>query len=159
MESELFEKTLENPNLSSGSTESFTNSSATTNQSNSSDDEEMDHVTEIVGTFGPFHATVYTLLGLTISIHYWQMTCNKFLTYPTDFHCSMPQHLENTVDLEMWLNMSSPILEGNIYDRCNIFDIDYQNATVRPEAWTKTRPCTSWQFQNVYFSVRYILFL
>ena len=116
---------------------------------------EIDHITSIIGPFGLFHAVIYTVVGMTISIHYWQMTSNKFLAYETDFWCSRPENLKN-LSAEIWKNVSAPLLENGEFDRCNIFDVTFEKSSNRPEENTKTVPCKSWEYDNQYFSVRCI---
>ena len=54
---------------------------------------KLDHLTKIIGPFGPFHAIIYTAIGLSIVIHGWQMFSNKFYTYKTNFWCAKPNSL------------------------------------------------------------------
>ena len=68
---------------------------------------DIDHLTKIIGVFGPFHAMVYTAIGLSIIIHGWQMFSNKFYTYDTDFWCKKPESLSE-LSTKDWLHLSAP---------------------------------------------------
>ncbi len=112
---------------------------------------KLDHLTAIIGIFGPFHAVIYSIIGLTISMHTWQMMCNKFLTYPTDFWCQRPEMFQN-LSLEEWLNISTPLTKDGKFDKCNIFDVDFAQISERPdETTTEVVPCQNWEFQSEHF--------
>ena len=88
---------------------------------------KFDHLTEIIGIFGPFHMIINTTLALSVIIHNWQMFSNKFYTYEPNFWCARP---ENQIDLSgsNWLNLSSPLKSVDDkyeFDKCLQFDIDY----------------------------------
>ena len=88
----------------------------------------VDHLTKIIGVFGPFHAMVYTAIGLSIIIHGWQMFSNKFYTYDTDFWCKKPESLSE-LSTKDWLHLSAPMKTvGNktVHSHCEMFDIDYR---------------------------------
>ena len=58
------------------------------------------------------------------------------------------------MSVENWLNISSPILSNGNFDRCNMFDIDYENfVTERPEENTNTIACTNWEYNEEIFQV------
>ena len=120
---------------------------------------KIDHLTEIIGVFGPFHAMICTSIGLSIIIHNWQMFSNKFYTYEPNFWCARP---ESEIDLSgsNWLNLSSPLNSvDNEYefDKCLQFDIDYKNIDVRPEENTSTILCSSWEYETEPFDVSLFL--
>ena len=117
------------------------------------EDVKIDHLTELIGLFGPFQGAVYLIMGITISMHTWQMMGNKFFTYKTDYYCTRPENLQH-LTIESWLNLSSPFTENGEFDHCQIFDIDYDSVAVRPEESTQTKLCTSWEYHNEYFQVR-----
>ena len=86
-------------------------------------------------------------------IHGCQVMANKFLTYPVEHWCMRPKHYQS-ISIENWLNISSPILLDGNFDRCNMFDIDYGNAVMeRPEENTKTIACTHWEYNEQTFQV------
>ncbi len=82
------------------------------------------------------------------------MMANKFYTYQTDYWCTRPPshaHLSQ----EEWLNISAPMDSNGDYDRCAIFDVNYDNLWLRPEDGTGTVKCTSWEYDAHYFDVRF----
>ena len=128
------------------------------NSKDSKNDSTMkvtDTQTELIGAFGPWQGVIYTTCALTIIIHAWQMMVNKFLTYPVEHWCERPENYQN-MSVENWLNVSSPILSDGNFDRCNMFDIDYENSViVRPDENTNTIPCISWEYDENFFQVSY----
>jgi len=116
------------------------------------DDENLDHLTKIIGPFGKFHLVVYFTLGLSVSMHAWQTLANKFYTYPTDYWCARP---ENFTDLSVdeWLNLSTPLNEEGKFDRCFVFDVDYEKLSERPLDGTPIVKCSRWEYDAHYFSV------
>ena len=108
---------------------------------------KVDHLTEIIGIFGPFHLIIYVVMGLSIIIHGWQMFSNKFYTYPTNFWCQRPMSQAN-LTTELWLNLSTPLKHGSEdeFDKCLIFDVDYSSINTRPEESTPTIPCKSFEY-------------
>ena len=56
-----------------------------------STEDNSDHLTKIIGIFGPFHAVFYFITALVYCLHCWQMMSNKFYTYPTDYWCVRPE--------------------------------------------------------------------
>ena len=109
---------------------------------------KVDHLTEIIGVFGPFHLIIYLAMSLSIILHGWQMFSNKFYTYPTDFWCERPLSQGNFTK-DTWLNISAPLkLVKNAYefDKCAIFDIDFDGLNTRPDESTPTIPCKSWEY-------------
>ena len=52
-----------------------------------------------------------------------------------------------------WLNLSSPLKSDGSFDRCNIFDVDYDVIEERPEETTPIRSCQSWEFAKEPFQV------
>ena len=116
-------------------------------------EDKVDHLTEIIGLFGPYQAILYTVIGITISMHCWQMMSNKFFTYKTEYWCSRPENLRH-LDVQIWLNLSSPMLENGEFDKCAVFDVDYTNLKSRPDQKSvPTVPCTSWEYHNDHFQV------
>ena len=98
---------------------------------------KVDHLTETIGRFGPFHAMIYTTMGLSIIIHNWQMFSNKFYTHKTNFWCAKPES-HSDLEVSKWLNLSSPLMLMNNeykFDRCSWFDIGwgtFQPRTFQP---------------------------
>ena len=43
--------------------------------------------------------------------------------------------------------------EDKEYDRCKIFDIDYNSIESRPDENTQTIECNTWEYSNEYFDV------
>ena len=116
---------------------------------------KIDHLTEIIGVFGPFHAMICTSIGLSIIIHNWQMFSNKFYTHKTDFWCARPENYSD-LSVSKWLNLSSPLkVVKNEYefDRCSMFDINYSNISIRPDENTTTLMCDSWEYDPEPFDV------
>ena len=90
---------------------------------------------------------------MTGIIHGCQIMANKFLTYPVEHWCKRPKYYQS-ISIENWLNISSPILLDGNFDRCNMFDIDYENSVMeRPVENTKTIPCTHWEYAEQTFQV------
>ena len=58
-------------------------------------EEQSDHLTKIIGIFGPFHAVFYFITALLYCLHCWQMMSNKFYTYSTDYWCTRPSSHAN----------------------------------------------------------------
>jgi hypothetical protein len=54
-----------------------------------------------------------------------------------------------------WLNISAPYNADGEYDRCNIFDVDFDNIQQRPNETTPTIPCTNWEFDEGTFQVHF----
>lgn len=81
------------------------------------------------------------------------MMANKFLTYPIEHWCERPQNYQS-ISVEKWLNISSPKLPDGSFDRCNMFDIDYENSVMeRPEENINTIPCANWEYDEQTFQV------
>ena len=81
------------------------------------------------------------------------MMANKFLTYPIEHWCERPQNYQS-ISVEKWLNISSPKLSDGSFDRCKMFDIDYENSVMeRPEENVNTTPCASWEYDEQTFQV------
>ena len=121
---------------------------------------QEDQITDIIGVFGPYQAVLFTVFGLTIVIHNWQMLSNKFYAYKTDYWCARPENLQH-LNIENWLNLSSPLINGtNEFDKCAMFDVDYTKINNRPEENVATKPCTSWEYNSEPFEVgrRVLLF-
>ena len=116
---------------------------------------KVDHLTEIIGRFGPFHAMIYTAIGLSIVIHGWQMFSNKFYTYKTNFWCAKPNSLEN-LSINDWLNLSAPLKYVNYEEgisQCEKFNVTYSNISKRPDENTKVTLCTAWEYDTKPFDV------
>ena len=117
---------------------------------------KVDHLTEIIGVFGLFHAVFYMAIAFSIVIHAWQMFSNKFYTHKTDFWCAKPENQVN-LSTKSWLNLSAPRLKlGNDergFGQCEIFDVDYSTITTRPDENTETKTCTSWEYNTEQFDV------
>ena len=116
-------------------------------------DDAKDTQTELIGAFGLWQGSIYMACALTIIIHAWQMMANKFLTYPLDHWCERPNNYQS-VSIEKWLNISSPKLPDGSFDRCNMFDIDYNTSVaLRPSEDTQTIACDSWEYEEALFQV------
>ena len=77
---------------------------------------KFDHLTEIIGIFGPFHMIINTTLALSVIIHNWQMFSNKFYTHKPNFWCARPDS-QSDLNISKWLNLSSPLkLVNNEYE-------------------------------------------
>ena len=115
---------------------------------------QEDQITDIVGVFGPYQAVLFTICGLAIVIHNWQMLANKFYTYKTDFWCARPENLKH-LNIENWLNLSSPLINGTTdeFNKCAMFDVDYTKINNRPEENVATKPCTSFEYNSEPFEV------
>ncbi len=116
---------------------------------------KLDHLTEIIGPFGLYHGVTFFVMSLTIVIHAWQSMANKFYTRETEYWCRRPALLNN-IPVDRWMNLSSPILESGDFDRCHIFDVDYQTLEQRPGEDTPVLKCTSWEYATEPFDVRTI---
>ena len=115
--------------------------------------EVKDTQSELIGEFGLWQGIIFSTVALTITIHAWQMMANKFLTYPLVHWCERPENYQN-LSVEIWLNISSPVLSDGSFDRCNIFDVDYDNSIVdRPTEDTPTKSCNSWEYDETIFQV------
>ena len=105
--------------------------------------------TILIGAFGIWQGLIFTITGLTTVIHAWQMMANKFLTYPINHWCERPAHLRNTISVEQWIHVSSPLLEDGTFDQCHTFDMDYdQTLLERPSENLSTIACSSWEFDE-----------
>lgn len=114
---------------------------------------EEDHITEIIGMFGPFHAFFYFITALCYCLHCWQMMANKFYTHPTEYWCARPaSHAD--LSPEEWMNISAPMDATGNYDRCAVFDMDFTGIYQRPDDDTNVIKCTSWEYHNDHFTVR-----
>ena len=57
-----------------------------------------------------------------------------------------------------WLNLSAPLNDNGDFDRCNIFNISFDDAIqVRPGEGYPTIPCTMWEFSEEMFQVNFLL--
>ena len=109
--------------------------------------------TELIGAFGLWQLIIFSAAALTIPLHAWQMMANKFLTYPVDHWCERPFNYQN-ISIEKWLNISSPLLDDGSFDRCHIFNIDYDQSTIeRPPENSTTIACNSWEYDEETFKV------
>ena len=116
-----------------------------------------DSQSELIGEFGVWQGVIFSTVALSIVIHAWQMMANKFLTYPLDHWCERPAHYQN-VSVEKWLNISSPIFSDGSFDRCNIFNVDYDQSNVhRPSEDTPTIACTNWEYDETIFQVTFLM--
>jgi hypothetical protein len=63
------------------------------------------------------------------------------------------------VSTDQWLNISSPLMDGGGFDRCNIFDVDFasMNEFTRPSEETATVECLSWEYDESLLQVRPML--
>ena len=112
-------------------------------------DDDSDFITDIIGQFGPFHAVTYSIMGLSLMIHCWQMMVNKFYTYKTDFYCARPPDL-NHWSLDQWRNLSAPKVLDD-YDRCTTFHVNYSTIEIRPQENTTLLSCNAWEYDTEYF--------
>ena len=122
---------------------------------------EKDAQTELTGAFGPWQGIIFTVCGLSVILHGWQMLSNKFLTYSIDHWCERPEMYKGG-SIEEWLNISSPLLDDGTFDRCHRFDLDYdQVISRRPKETSPTVACFAWEYKedlfqvtkNIYFAV------
>ena len=112
-----------------------------------------DVFTDLIGEFGPWQGLICSVCFLAGIIHGWQIMVNKFLTYPVEHWCERPKNYQS-MNIENWLNISSPILLDGSFDRCNMFDIDYENSVMeRPQENTRTIACTRWEYSDETFQV------
>ena len=112
-----------------------------------------DVFTDLIGEFGPWQGLICSVCFLTGIIHGGQIMANKFLTYPVEHWCERPKNYQS-MNIENWLNISSPIFLDGSFDRCNMFDIDYENSEMeRPEENTRTIACTRWEYSDETFQV------
>jgi hypothetical protein len=117
----------------------------------------LDHITSIIGQVGPFQLTWWTLMAYGTILHAMAMMSNKFLLHKIDFWCSRPDNYLNYSVAE-WQNISAPLSsESDKFDRCQIFDLDYENfegleRPTDPEN-TSTIYCTSWEYETSQFEV------
>jgi len=80
----------------------------------------------------------------------------KFLTYDVDYWCEKPDHLANLSSQE-WLNLSAPYLPDSLnFDRCNIYNVNFTEVSVRPDSDTPIVPCTKWEFAQEPFQVKFL---
>ena len=94
-------------------------------------------------------------MSLTICMHSWQSMSNKFYTYPTEFWCARPENLAN-ISVEEWQNLSAPIRivdDKPVFDRCEIFNVNYTNINERPDNNTPTISCKGWEYNTTHFQV------
>lgn len=52
-----------------------------------------------------------------------------------------------------WLSISAPILDNGDFDRCHVFDVDFELAPERPAEDTPTIPCPSFEYDESLFQV------
>ena len=55
------------------------------------------------------------------------------------------------ITVENWLDISAPKLEDKQYDRCSIFNITYNELTIRPPENTSTLKCQAWDYDTTNF--------
>ena len=64
---------------------------------------------------------------------------------PDDYFCNEngTQRFDN---LTIWQSFANPILEDGVFDKCNVFDVDYANIDIndKPAIGSNTRKCQSW---------------
>ena len=98
----------------------------------------------------------------TLERHLLSSICNVYELDPkckqtadihaqVDYWCSQPPHLNLTTS--EWLNLSAPLLDNGEFDKCHIFDIDYDLETSRPDDGTRVKKCISWDYDTTYYEV------
>ena len=78
----------------------------------------------------------------------WQMLSPSFLAKePDDYFCNEngTQRFDN---LTKWQSFANPMLEDNVFDKCNVFDVDYDTIDITDKSAIDTtnitRKCQSW---------------
>jgi hypothetical protein len=54
-----------------------------------------------------------------------------------------------------WVNISAPYDADGKYDRCRIFEVDYNIIQQRPNETTPTIACETWEFAQTPFQVHF----
>ncbi len=54
-----------------------------------------------------------------------------------------------------WLNISAPYNVKGEFDRCRIFDVDFDLVQQRPNETTPTIACSVWDFDQEIFQVKF----
>ena len=54
-----------------------------------------------------------------------------------------------------WVNISAPYDADGKYDRCRIFEVDYNIIQQRPNETTPTIACETWDFAQTPFQVHF----
>ena len=114
---------------------------------------EVDKLTEIIGEVGPWQLLWVGLPDISIAVHCWMMMSNKWLTYKTDHWCARPAGLDD-LTREQWLNLSSPILADGSFDKCHMFDLNYNETFERPDEGFPVIPCSNWEYDESIFQVQ-----
>ena len=121
---------------------------------NISDEENHRHdgLTEIIGSIGRWQLTITLLLDISVAVHAWQMMANKWLLFPVDHWCARPEGMTD-MSVEEWRNLSAPMLSDGSYDKCNVYQVDYDTISERPPNDTSTIPCSDWEYDHSMFQV------
>ena len=115
---------------------------------------KADHVITAIGNIGRWQWMIILPLAIREIFTSWQMLSPPFLAMkPTgEYYCD-----ENGTDrfesLRQWSQFANPMLEDGSLDRCQVYDLSYQDldfqeiaASNGSELTIITRPCTSWTF-------------
>ena len=65
---------------------------------------------------------------------------------PDDFFCN-ENGTHRFDNLTKWQSFANPILEDNVFDKCNVFDVDYETIDIKDKSAIDTnitRKCQSW---------------
>ena len=76
--------------------------------------------------------------------HSMQMFAMKFLAFKVEHWCARPSLMQNSLDLAIWRNISSPLVQES-WDKCRIFEVvDFSNHT-RPLENMTTVECSRFE--------------
>jgi hypothetical protein len=115
-----------------------------------------DTLVSTIGVAGPWQIFFFLYLSLMVAWDSSNMFNMKFSAYPVDYSCHTPSRYEHLSN-EEWLNISAPfwsddeannnnsIFNGaNYFNRCSMFDLDWQSdllITSRPTEDTPVKKC------------------
>ena len=90
------------------------------------EEKAREQIIEAIGPWGKWHWHKLTfmccIIWIPASIHLLNMV---FFRAETDHWCNPPDIMKN-MPLEVWRNLSSPINDMGEYDRCKIYELDYE---------------------------------
>ena len=117
-----------------------------------------DQVTQIIGQVGPFQFFWWATLSFSTILHSLGMMSNKFQLYEINYWCERRGSFQNT-SIDVWLNVSAPLTPDGKFDRCQIYDIEYnlglESYDILREKQAITA-CSKWEYDTSQFKVRYI---
>ena len=117
-----------------------------------------DQVTQIIGQVGPFQLFWWATLSFSTILHSLGMMSNKFQLYEIDYWCERRGSFQNT-SIDVWLNVSAPLTPDGKFDRCRIYDMEYNLGDESYEILREKQAitaCTKWEYDTSQFKVRYI---